>query len=79
MQHTELADAATWLGHFEGPVRLVWGIRDKHFTIELGRRLAAAFGQAQLDEVADATTFVSIDRPDTVVSAVKDVLATSHT
>src|SRR5215470_11343741 len=77
MQRTELADAATWLGKFEGPVRLVWGTRDKHFTIELGRRLAAAFQHAQLDEVADATTFVSIDRPDAVVSAVRDVFAKS--
>jgi pimeloyl-ACP methyl ester carboxylesterase len=76
MQRTELTDAATWLGRFEGPVRLVWGTRDKHFTIGLGRRLAAAFRRAQLDEVADATTFVSIDRPDAVVSAVRDVLAT---
>lgn len=78
MRRTELADAATWLGSFEGPVRLVWGTRDKHFTIGLGRRLAAAFRRAQLDEVADATTFVSIDRPDAVVSAVRDVLARSH-
>ena len=43
LQRTELIDAATWLGRFSGPVRLVWGTRDKHFTIELGRRLAAAF------------------------------------
>jgi len=57
----------------------VWGTRDKHFTIGLGRRLAAAFRRARLDEVADATTFVSIDRPDTVVNAVRDVLAKSHT
>jgi len=77
MQRTELLDAAAWLGQFEGPVRLVWGTRDKHFTIELGRRLAAAFRQSQLDEVADATTFVSIDHPDAVVNAVQDVLATS--
>jgi pimeloyl-ACP methyl ester carboxylesterase len=76
LQRTELVDAATWLGQFEGPVRLVWGTRDKHFTIGLGRRLAAAFQRAQLREVADATTFVSIDRPDAVVSAVRDVLAT---
>lgn len=75
MQRTELADAATWLGRFEGPVHLVWGTRDKHFTIELGRRLAAAFRRARLDEVPDATTFVSIDRPDAVVSAIRDVLA----
>ena len=79
MRRTELAGAATWLGQFEGPVRLVWGTRDKHFTIGLGRRLAAAFRLAQFEEVADATTFVSIDRPDTVVSAVRDVLATPHT
>jgi len=79
MQRTELTGAATWLGQFEGPVRLVWGTRDKHFTIGLGRRLAAAFRRAQLDEIPDATTFVSIDRPDTVISAVRDVLATSHT
>ncbi len=78
MRRTELADAATWLRQFEGPVRLVWGTRDKHFTIDLGRRLAAAFRLAQLDEIADATTFVSIDRPDAVVSAVRDVLAKSH-
>ena len=77
MRRTELVDAATWLDQFEGPVRLVWGTRDKHFTIELGHRLAAAFRQAQLDEVADATTFVSIDRPDAVASAVRDVLAKS--
>jgi hypothetical protein len=51
------------------------GTRDKHFTIELGRRLAAAFRHAQIDEVADATTFVSIDRPGAVASAVRDVLA----
>jgi pimeloyl-ACP methyl ester carboxylesterase len=77
MRRTELAGAGTWLGQFEGPVRLVWGTWDKHFTTGLGRRLAAAFRRAQLDEVADATTFVSIDRPDAVVSAVRDVLAKS--
>jgi pimeloyl-ACP methyl ester carboxylesterase len=77
MQRTELAGAAAWLGRFDGPVHLVWGTRDKHFTIELGRRLAAAFRHARLDEIADATTFVSIDRPDAVVRAVREVLATS--
>ena len=79
LQGTELTGAASWLGRFQRPVRLVWGTRDKHFTLELGRRLAAAFPLAQLDEVADATTFVSIDRPGAVVSAVEGVLATSRT
>lgn len=75
VQRTELVDSAAWLGRFTGPVRLVWGTRDKHFTIELGRRLAAAFPNAQLDEVPDATTFVSIDRPDTIADATRDVAA----
>jgi pimeloyl-ACP methyl ester carboxylesterase len=74
MRRTELVDAAGWLDRFTGPVRLVWGTRDKHFTLALGRRLAAAFPDAQLDEVPDATTFVSIDRPDAVADAVRDVL-----
>ena len=74
MQRTELVDAASWLGQFEGPVRLVWGTRDKLFTIRLGRRLASAFRLAQLDVVTDATTFVPIDRPDAVASAIRDVL-----
>jgi pimeloyl-ACP methyl ester carboxylesterase len=75
MQRTELVDAATWLGRFPGPVRLVWGTRDRHFTVELGRRLAAVFPDAQMEEVKDATTFVSIDRPDAVADAVQDLLA----
>jgi pimeloyl-ACP methyl ester carboxylesterase len=79
LQGTELTEAATWLGRFQRPVRLVWGTRDKHFTLGLGRRLAAAFPLAQLDEVAGATTFVSIDRPGAVVSAVEGVLAASRT
>ena len=79
LQGTELTGAADWLGRFQRPVRLVWGTRDKHFTLELGRRLAAAFPLAQLDEVADATTFVSIDRPDAVSGAIEGLLATSRT
>jgi len=78
LQGTELTGAASWLGRFQRPVRLVWGTRDRHFTVGLGRRLQAAFPQAQLDEVADATTFVSVDRPGAVISAVESVLATSR-
>jgi len=79
LQRTELAGASAWLGQFQRPVRLVWGTRDKHFTLGLGQRLAAAFPLAQLDEVAGATTFVSIDRPSAVVRAVEDILARSRT
>src|SRR5262249_56821628 len=70
MQRTELVDAATWLGKFDGPVRLVWGTRDKHFTIGLGRRLAAAFRRARLDQGAAATPFRSHYRPHPLVRTV---------
>jgi pimeloyl-ACP methyl ester carboxylesterase len=75
MKRTELLDAGTWLSRFERPVRVVWGSRDRAFKIDLGRRLAAAFPQSQLDEVSDATTFVPIDRPEAVARAVLDVVA----
>ncbi|HET6964163.1 MAG TPA: alpha/beta hydrolase [Acidimicrobiales bacterium] len=75
MRRTELVDSATWLSRFDRPVRLVWGTRDRHFTIGLARRLAAAFPHATIDEVADATTFVPVDRPDAVAGAVKQILA----
>jgi hypothetical protein len=34
--------------------------------------------RAQLDEIDDATTFISIDRPDTVADAFLKVIAESH-
>ncbi len=74
----ELLDAATWLSTFDRPTRLVWGMRDRHFTPALGRRLAAAFPQAELTPIDDATTFVSVDRPDAVASAITDVMAEVH-
>lgn len=77
MQRTELRDSDSWLSRFHKPARLVWGTRDKHFTVRLGRRLQASLPGAVLDEVPDAKTFVSIDRPDTVVDAVRDVVARS--
>jgi len=74
MTRKELTGSAAWLSRFAGPVRLVWGVRDRNFTLELGRRLAAVLPDAQLEEVADATTFVSIDRPAPVAAAVLDVV-----
>jgi pimeloyl-ACP methyl ester carboxylesterase len=71
----ELVDAASWLASFDRPTRIVWGTRDRNFTLELGRRLAATLPQAELVEDEDATTFVSIDRPDTVSAAIMSVIA----
>jgi pimeloyl-ACP methyl ester carboxylesterase len=67
---TDLTDVATRLDRFDKPVTLVWGQDDRVFTPKLGRRLAAAFGNAKLIEVPGARTFVSIDEPDAVVGAI---------
>jgi pimeloyl-ACP methyl ester carboxylesterase len=75
MKRTELIDSPSWLSQFSQPVRLVWGTRDKHFRVELGRRLASIFPHAELEEIPDATTFVPIDRPDPVAAAVRNVMA----
>jgi len=71
----ELVDSADWLATFDRPTRLVWGTRDRHFTLALGRRLAAALPRSELTEIADATTFVSVDRPAAVTAAITAVLA----
>jgi pimeloyl-ACP methyl ester carboxylesterase len=71
----ELVHAASWLASFDRPTRIVWGTRDRNFTLELGRRLAATLPLAELVEDEGATTFVSIDRPDTVTAAISSVIA----
>ena len=75
VRRDELVDAASWLRTFDRPTRLVWGTRDRHFTLRLARRLADALPRARLIEVADATTFVSIDAPDAVVDAITSVIS----
>jgi pimeloyl-ACP methyl ester carboxylesterase len=67
---TDLTDVATRLHRFDKPVTLVWGQADRVFTPSLGRRLAAAFGNAKLIEVLGARTFVSLDEPDAVIDAI---------
>jgi len=68
---SELVESASWLSAFDKPARLAWGTRDTCFALADGRRLAEVLPQAELEEAADATTFVSIDRPDAVASAVQ--------
>ena len=72
---SELLDADTWLRNFDKPVRLVWGSRDRHFTVTSAQRLAATFPQATVDEIDDATTFISIDCPDAVIDAAAQLAA----
>lgn len=71
--HTDLVSTAPRLRGFTKPVSVVWGQRDRCFTPELGRRLAALFPNATLTEVPNARTFVSLDDPATVVAAIREI------
>jgi pimeloyl-ACP methyl ester carboxylesterase len=60
---SELNDISSRLARFDGPVRLVWGTRDRSFKPALGKRLAQAFGNAEFIEVPQSRTFVPLDAP----------------
>ncbi|OBK15534.1 alpha/beta fold hydrolase [Mycobacterium asiaticum] len=74
---TDLTDVATRFSRFTQPVTLVWGMRDRCFTPELGRRLAALFPNSTMIEVPGARTFVSLDNPAAVIEAIVTVDAHS--
>jgi pimeloyl-ACP methyl ester carboxylesterase len=70
---TDLTDAATRLSRFTKPVSIVWGQADRCFTPSLGRRLAKQFPNATMIEVPGAKTFVALDNPEAVVSAIEKI------
>lgn len=60
----DLLDVSTRLKDFKGPVRIVWGMDDNAFKAGLGRRLQAAFSDAEFVEASGARTLVALDAPD---------------
>ncbi|CAN5664383.1 MAG: alpha/beta fold hydrolase [Ilumatobacteraceae bacterium] len=66
----DLTEVGARLHRFGGPVRLVWGADDPYFTLDLARRLAAAFGDAEVVEVPGARTFVPLDAPDRLAAEI---------
>ncbi|MPZ93462.1 MAG: alpha/beta fold hydrolase [Propionibacteriales bacterium] len=55
---------------FDGPVKIVWGMADRAFRPELGRRLQRAFGAAEFVAVPGARTFVQLDEPALLASQI---------
>lgn len=66
----DLVAVGARLSRFTKPVRLVWGNADPFFTLDLARRLLAAFPDAELVEVPGARTFVPLDAPDRVAAEI---------
>ena len=48
----------------------MWGTADPYFPLDLARRLAAAFPNAEIVEVEGARTFVPLDAPDRVAAEI---------
>lgn len=63
-------DAVDALRSFSKPVLLAWGGADKLFPIEHARRLEADFPDARLEVFEEASTFVMLDSPDRLASAI---------
>ncbi|GAA12260.1 MULTISPECIES: alpha/beta fold hydrolase [Gordonia] len=71
----ELATVTARMSRVDLPVRFVWGRDDRCFTPEHGRRFASVFpgpdGEgARFVEIPGARTFVSLDQPHAVASAI---------
>lgn len=66
----DLLDVSARLKDFKGSVRIVWGMADNAFKPALGRRLQAAFSDAEFVEVAGARTLVALDAPEVLAEQI---------
>jgi pimeloyl-ACP methyl ester carboxylesterase len=57
------------------PALIAWGVVDRFFTLADGRRLAATIPGARMVEIADASTFVSLDKPGELADAIAELAA----
>lgn len=72
---TDLTEAATHLRHFGGPVLMAWAAEDRYFALDLGRRLADCFTDAEVAPIADCRTFVPLDQPEHLAEAITTLVA----
>lgn len=66
----ELLEVSTRLADVKVPVTVVWGMADRAFRPSLGRRLHAAFTDAEFVPVAGARTLLALDAPDELTDAI---------
>jgi pimeloyl-ACP methyl ester carboxylesterase len=67
--------AATRFPEVRQPVLLVWSVEDRLFPIELGRRLDGLFPTSRLVPIEDSYTFVPLDQPARLATAILEFLA----
>jgi pimeloyl-ACP methyl ester carboxylesterase len=67
----DLLKVSTRMTTVDVPALVLWGMADRAFKPALGRRLAAAFTDAQFVEVPGARTFVQLDEPRLVADRIR--------
>lgn len=66
----ELLEVSTRLAQVKIPITIVWGMADRVFRPGLGRRLHAAFTDAEFVPVEGARTLLALDAPDELSEAI---------
>jgi len=66
----ELLEVSTRLRDVKIPVTVMWGMADRAFRPALGRRLHAAFTDADFVPVEGARTLLALDAPDELTDAI---------
>jgi pimeloyl-ACP methyl ester carboxylesterase len=67
-------DAVPALKRFAKPVLLAWGDSDKLFPLDHARRLQDDFPSARLQIIPDASTYVMLDQPGELASALQQFI-----
>ena len=75
MRPADTLAAGAKLPGLEIPALMAWGVDDRFFKLDHARRIADAIPDAKLVEIAGASTFVSLDRPQELAAAIADFMA----
>ena len=71
---SDLLAATERLREFERPALVVWAKEDRMMPPAHGQRLAALLPQARLVEVADSSTLIPLDQPETLAHAIRQFI-----
>ena len=70
----DLLAATATLSGFDRPVLIVWACEDRIMPPAHGRRLAAAFPNSRLIEIADSYTLIPLDQPALLAEHIREFI-----
>jgi pimeloyl-ACP methyl ester carboxylesterase len=68
--------AAPVIERFDKPVVVAWGTNDRLFPLSHAQRLANAFPKARLIQIENSSTYVMLDDPHRLATAIADAVTT---